>query len=80
VAFEGERTVFHLAAWCHRTNLEMAETIAALTGAPAVQLVADRPGQDARYALDDAGTRADLGWAPQVALDDGLRALIALER
>jgi len=80
VRFEGERSVFHLAARCHRTNLEMAERIAVLTGAPGVELVADRRGQDARYALEDEGTRADLGWAPRVALDDGLRALIALER
>lgn len=80
VVHEGPRRVFHLAAQCHRTNLQMALQIAELAGGASVQCVTDRPGQDARYALDDAGTRADLGWAPQVPLDVGLGALIAEAR
>jgi dTDP-glucose 4,6-dehydratase len=80
VAYNGPRKVFHLAAQCHRTNLEMATRIAELSGGAAVRCVEDRPGQDARYALDDAATRVDIGWQPQVSLDDGLRRLIAEAR
>jgi dTDP-glucose 4,6-dehydratase len=76
VAYQGPRRVFHLAAQCHRTNLEMATYIANLSGGANVQRVDDRPGQDARYALDDAGTRRDIGWQPRVSLDEGLRRLI----
>ncbi len=75
--FEGPRSVFHLAAQCHRTNLEMVQTIARLAGGADIQFVADRTGQDARYALDDAGTRADLHWAPEVQLEQGLGELLA---
>ena len=80
VAYDGPRTIFHLAAQCHQTNLQMANYIADLCGNASVQCVEDRPGQDSRYALHDAGTRADLGWQPEVALEDGLRRLIAEAR
>ena len=43
-------------------------------------MLPERQGQDARYDLDDTATRAELGWAPQVALDDGLSAAIAWYR
>ncbi len=74
--YEGERRTFHLAGRNPRTNLEMAELIRSLIGSGRLVFVPDRPGQDARYALDDAHTRADLGWAPRVPLADGLRELI----
>ncbi len=41
-----------------------------------IRLVDDRPGHDRRYALDDRKLRATTGWAPQVALDEGLRATV----
>lgn len=41
-----------------------------------IRFVADRPGHDRRYALDDRKLRAETGWAPQVALDEGLRATV----
>ncbi|MFZ3583339.1 dTDP-glucose 4,6-dehydratase [Loktanella sp. DJP18] len=34
--------------------------------------VTDRPGHDARYAIDPSRIRADLGWRPPVTLDEGL--------
>lgn len=80
VTYEGSRRVFHLAAQCHRTNRELAACIADLAGGVALVHVEDRPGQDARYALDDAGTRADLDWVPEVALEDGLAELVAAAR
>lgn len=80
VAYEGPRDVFHLAGQQPRTNREMAEAVARLCGGARIVEVPDRPGQDARYALDDAGTRADLGWAPRISLEEGLPALVARVR
>lgn len=33
----------------------------------------DRPGHDRRYAVDDTKLRQNLGWAPTVGLDSGLK-------
>ncbi len=38
--------------------------------------VADRPGHDRRYALDAGRARQELGWAPAVDLDAGLRQTV----
>ena len=37
-----------------------------------IAFVADRPGHDARYAIDPARIRAELGWRPSVTLEEGL--------
>lgn len=72
---------WHFAGHCRLPNLEMARRVLAVvaerTGSLAqIDLVAERRGQDIRYGLDDRETRAALGWAPQVALDDGLRRTV----
>jgi dTDP-glucose 4,6-dehydratase len=38
--------------------------------------VADRPGHDRRYAIDDSRARAELGWAPRQSFEEGLRATV----
>jgi len=38
--------------------------------------VADRPGHDRRYAIDDAKARGELGWAPRHDFAAGLRATV----
>jgi dTDP-glucose 4,6-dehydratase len=38
--------------------------------------VADRPGHDRRYAIDAAKIRAELGWTPRHAFEDGLRETV----
>jgi dTDP-glucose 4,6-dehydratase len=38
-----------------------------------IEFVQDRPGHDRRYSLDDSKIRRELGWAPVVDLDSGLR-------
>ena len=42
-----------------------------------IRFVADRPGHDMRYAIDDGKIRSELGWAPRETLSSGLRRTIA---
>ncbi len=37
-----------------------------------IELVADRPGHDRRYAIDSSRVRRELGWRPMVDLREGL--------
>lgn len=69
-----------------RSNLELVRTICGIldelrpreAGAHAdlITFVADRPGHDARYAIEPARMRAELGWQPSVTLDEGLRRTV----
>ncbi|KPN62779.1 dTDP-glucose 4,6-dehydratase [Aliiroseovarius crassostreae] len=64
------------------TNLELVQTICAIldrkrprdTGSYADQItfVTDRPGHDARYAIDPTRIRTELGWRPSVTVEEGL--------
>ncbi len=67
-------------------NIDLVRTICALMdemrpeGAPHARLitfVTDRPGHDARYAIDPSRIRAELGWQPSVTLEEGLRRTVA---
>ena len=42
-----------------------------------ITLVPDRPGHDWRYALDCGKIEAQLGWRPQVSLEEGLRRTVS---
>jgi dTDP-glucose 4,6-dehydratase len=59
-------------------NLDVARKILALTRRPETLLthVKDRPGHDRRYALDSRKIRRELGWAPAIAFDEGLRRAV----
>ena len=41
-----------------------------------ITFVQDRPGHDARYAIDPSKASAELGWEPSVTLDQGLERTI----
>jgi dTDP-glucose 4,6-dehydratase len=67
------------------SNLDLAGRLCALldaalpASAPHARLlahVADRPGHDRRYAIDASLLRADTGWRPRVAMEDGLAATV----
>ena len=65
-----------------RTNLELVQTLCAIldkkrpkaSGSYADQIafVTDRPGHDARYAIDPSRIRDELGWRPSVTVEEGL--------
>jgi len=68
-----------------RTNLELVQTLCGILDdlrpakAPYAGLithVADRPGHDARYAIDPARICAELGWRPSVTVEEGLRRTV----
>ncbi|MGO4853612.1 dTDP-glucose 4,6-dehydratase [Phaeovulum sp. W22_SRMD_FR3] len=65
-----------------RSNLELVKTLCAIldekrpkaSGSYADQItfVTDRPGHDARYAIDPKRIREELGWRPSVTVEEGL--------
>jgi len=64
--------VHHFAGRNTLPNRALAERVIALAGGGELAFGPDRPGQDARYALDDSATREALGWRPRVSLEEGL--------
>jgi dTDP-glucose 4,6-dehydratase len=65
--------VYHFSGHNPLNNLNVAQQIAEMCGGAVLAHVPDRPGQDARYALDDACTREALGWAPVLSFVAGLK-------
>ncbi|MGR3590549.1 MAG: dTDP-glucose 4,6-dehydratase [Limimaricola soesokkakensis] len=68
-----------------RTNLELVRTLCAILDelrpaaapyADHITFVADRPGHDARYAIDPTRIREELGWRPSVTVEEGLRRTV----
>ncbi len=69
-----------------RTNLELVRTLCTILDrlrpknegsyADQIAFVADRPGHDARYAIDPGRIEAELGWRPSVTLDEGLERTV----
>ena len=55
-------------------NIKIAKTILDMLKKPhsMVKFVADRPGHDRRYAIDDFKIRKELGWKPKHRLEDAL--------
>lgn len=66
-----------------RTNLELVQTLCAILDdkrpradgasyADQITFVTDRPGHDARYAIDPTRMQTELGWRPSVTVEEGL--------
>jgi dTDP-glucose 4,6-dehydratase len=57
---------------------EIADLVIQLTGKPESlkTIVPDRPGHDRRYLLDSSKLRRELGWAPEISWEDGLRQTV----
>ncbi len=68
-----------------RRNIDLVRTICALLDemapkatpyADQITFVTDRPGHDARYAIDPSRIRDELGWRPSVTVEEGLRRTV----
>ena len=69
-----------------RTNLELVKTLCGILDrlrprdrrsyADLITFVTDRPGHDARYAIDPSRIRGELGWRPSVTLEEGLEKTV----
>ena len=69
-----------------RRNIDLVRTICALLDemkpkaagsyADQIAFVTDRPGHDARYAIDPSRIRNELGWRPSVTVEEGLRRTV----
>ncbi|GAA4226741.1 dTDP-glucose 4,6-dehydratase [Sagittula marina] len=68
-----------------RSNLELVQTICAILDrlaprsdsyADLITFVSDRPGHDARYAIDPTRIREELGWRPSVTVEEGLEKTV----
>jgi len=65
-----------------RTNLELVRSLCMVLDtkrpkpqgsyADQITFVTDRPGHDARYAIDPSRIREELGWQPRVSVEEGL--------
>ncbi len=74
-------SVYNLGASDELTNLEVVHRLCEVTKrlasgvtdcASLVAYVADRPGHDFRYCVDDAKARAELAWTPKIPFEVGL--------
>ncbi|HXW15062.1 MAG TPA: dTDP-glucose 4,6-dehydratase [Terriglobia bacterium] len=70
--------IYNLGAGNEWPNLDIARRILHLVGKPDSLLtyVQDRPGHDRRYALNSDKAEKELGWAPQITLEDGLKQTV----
>ena len=70
-----------------RSNLELVKTLCTILDrlqpkvgsgsyADQINFVADRPGHDARYAIDPSRIRKELGWRPSVTVEEGLEKTV----
>lgn len=68
-----------------RRNIDLVTTICAILDrkrpkarpyADQITYVTDRPGHDARYAIDPARIREELGWRPSVTVEEGLEKTV----
>jgi dTDP-glucose 4,6-dehydratase len=70
-----------------RTNLQLVQTLCGILDelrpkpagsyADQITFVTDRPGHDARYAIDPTRIRTELEWRPSVTVEEGLRRTVA---
>jgi len=67
-------------------NIDLVRTICGLLDdmrpanhpyADQIRFVTDRPGHDARYAIDPTRIRTELGWRPSVTIGEGLAKTVA---
>ncbi len=71
-------STYHIGGGQPLTNLDVLRRLLRVLGKPESLLVhvTDRLGHDRRYAVDFSRIRADLGWAPTIPFDEGLKMTV----
>lgn len=74
--------LYNIGSGVEKSVEEIADTLLAALGKPQSlkTYVPDRPGHDRRYLLNSAKIRRELGWAPEVSFEDGMRRTVAWYR
>ncbi len=77
---------YNVGARCERTNIAVVEAVCDLLDALApslghsrrdlIRFVEDRPGHDARYAIDPSKIERELGWRPRESFESGLEKTV----
>lgn len=78
---------YNIGGRAERTNLELVKMICGILDEQLpgsehrpheelIKFVADRPGHDQRYAINCEKIERDLGWAPSVTIDEGMRKTV----
>ena len=70
---------YHVGTGEEASIAEIADAVLRATGRPLTlkRIVPDRRGHDRRYLLDSTKIRTELGWAPQVGIDEGIAETVA---
>lgn len=70
--------VYNIGGHNEKTNLEVVKAILKELGKgeELIQYVADRPGNDMRYAIDPTKIKDELGWEPSIAFEEGIKKTI----
>ena len=70
---------YHVGTGEEASIAEIADAVLRATGRPLTlkKIVPDRRGHDRRYLLDSTKIRTELGWAPQVGIDEGIAETVA---
>lgn len=80
-------STYNIGGRSEKTNLEVIHAVCELIDklhpsspfiphAESITYVADRPGHDLRYAINDARIASELGWQPQEGFDTGLEKTV----
>lgn len=74
---EGE--IYNIGSGQEAQNIEIAKKVLKLLGKDEdwIEFVKDRPGHDFRYALDFSKITEELGWKPQINLEEGLEKSVS---
>lgn len=70
--------IYNLGGNSERRNIEVVKTILKQLGKSEnlIRFVADRPGQDLRYAIDSTKAEKELGWNRTYTFEDGIKETI----
>lgn len=73
-----EGNVYNVGGHNEMRNIDIVKLICRELGKPEslIQFVEDRKGHDQRYAIDPAKIHQELGWLPETAFENGIKATI----